>query len=93
MRQNLYVYSLYRNPDLDDMIFDCLLASMAAVRAEDVRASFLFVGDLKEAIIRSGWVLRPQTVMELQPSTSQQSPVAISWLSALPMLVVEHLTS
>ena len=46
MRQNLYVYSLYRNPDLDYRIFDCLLASMAAVQAEDVRASFLFVGDL-----------------------------------------------
>ena len=32
VRQNLYVYSLYRNPDLDDRIFDCLLASMAACR-------------------------------------------------------------
>ena len=29
VRQNLYVCSLYRNPDLDDRIFDCLLASMA----------------------------------------------------------------
>ena len=46
VRQNLYVYSLYHNPDLDDRIFDCLLASMAGVQAEDVRASFLFVGDL-----------------------------------------------
>ena len=46
MRQNLHVYSLYRNPALYDLIFDCLLASMAAVHAEDVRASFLFVGDL-----------------------------------------------
>ena len=45
LRQNLYVYSLYRNPDLADRIFDCLLASMASVQAEDVRASFLFVGD------------------------------------------------
>ena len=45
VRQNLHVYSLYRNPDLDDQIFDCLLASMAAVQADDVRASFLFVGD------------------------------------------------
>ena len=44
--QNFYVYSLYLNPDLDDWIFDCLLASMAAVQAGDVRASFLFVGDL-----------------------------------------------
>ena len=46
VRQNLYVYSLYRNPDLYNRIFDCLLASMAAVQAEDVPASFLFVGDL-----------------------------------------------
>ena len=45
-RQNFYVYSLYRNPDQDDRIHDCLLTSMAAVQAEDVRASFLFVGDL-----------------------------------------------
>ena len=91
-RQNLYMYSLYRNPDLDDRIFDCLLASMAAVQAEDGRASFLFKGDLK-AMIRSGWVLRPRTVMELRPLTSLQSLVAISWLSAQPMHVVEHLTS
>ena len=41
-RQNLFVFSLYRNPDLDDRIFDCLQTSMA----EDVRDSFLFVGDL-----------------------------------------------
>ena len=46
MRQNFYVYSLYRNPDLDDLIFDCLQASMAAVQAEEVRAFFQFEGDL-----------------------------------------------
>ena len=46
MRQNVYLFSLYRNPDLNHRIFDCLLTSMAAVQAEDVRASFLFVGDL-----------------------------------------------
>ena len=46
VRHNFYVYSLYRTLDLDDQIFDCLLSSMAAVQAEDVRASFLFVGDL-----------------------------------------------
>ena len=46
VRQNLYVYSLYRNHDLDDQIFYFLLASLAAVQAEDVRSSFLFVGDL-----------------------------------------------
>ena len=46
MRQNLYVFSLYHNPDLDDWIFDCLLTSMAAMQTEDIHASFLFVGDL-----------------------------------------------
>ena len=46
VRQNLYVLSLYRNLDLDDRIFDRLLTSMATVQTEDIRASFLFVGDL-----------------------------------------------
>ena len=46
VRQNLYVFSLYCNPDLDDRIFDCLLASMAAEQTEDIRVSFLLVGDL-----------------------------------------------
>ena len=46
VRLNLYGFSLYRNPDLDDLIFDCLLVTMDAVQAEDIRASFLFVGDL-----------------------------------------------
>ena len=46
VRQYLYVFSLYCNPDLDDWIFDCLLASIVAMQAEDVRASFLFLGDL-----------------------------------------------
>ena len=32
-RQNFYVFSLYRNPDLDDRIYDCLLTAMAAVQA------------------------------------------------------------
>ena len=38
-----FVFSLYCNPNLDDRIFYCLLTSMAAVQAEDVLASFLFV--------------------------------------------------
>ena len=39
-RQDFYVFSLYRNPDLDDRIYDCLLTAMAAVQAADARASF-----------------------------------------------------
>ena len=61
---------------------------MAAVQAEDVRASFLFVGDLNGH--RQEWFgSTTRTVMELQPLTSQLSAVAISWLSAQPMHVVE----
>ena len=45
-----YLFSLYRNPDLDDHVFDCLLASMTAVQTEDIRASFLFVGDLNHGV-------------------------------------------
>ena len=40
------MFSINRNPDLDDRIFDCLLASMVAMQAEDVRFSFLLIGDL-----------------------------------------------
>ena len=40
--------SLYHNPDIDALIFDSLLTSMAAVQDKDVRASFLFVGDLSD---------------------------------------------
>ena len=47
-RQNVYVISFYHNLDLDDQIFDCLLTLMAAVQAEDARASLLFVGDLND---------------------------------------------
>ena len=46
VRQNLYVFSLYRYPDLDTQIFDCLLTSLAPVWVEDGHASFLFAGDL-----------------------------------------------
>ena len=37
-RQNLFVFNLYRNPDLDNRIFDCLVISMVSVQAEDVHA-------------------------------------------------------
>ena len=45
-RQNFYVFSLCHNPDLDDRIYECLLKAMAALQEMNVRASFLFMGDL-----------------------------------------------
>ena len=41
------MFSLYPNPDPDDLSFDCLLVSVAVVQDEDVHASFLFVGDFR----------------------------------------------
>ena len=90
-RQNLYVFSLRRNPDLDHRIFDCLLISISAMQTQDIGASFLFVSDLNGH--HKEWlVLPPRTVMELQLSTSQLFRVAIRWLSVQPTHVVEHLT-
>ena len=43
---NFYVFSLYRNPDLNNSIYDCLLSSMAQIQSIDSKSSFAFVGDL-----------------------------------------------
>ena len=92
VRQNIYVFSLYSNPDLNDRIFYCLLASMAAVQADDVRASFLFLGDLNGH--HQDWSSSTTTNHHgVQPLTLQLSPVGTSWLSAQPTRLVEHLTS
>ena len=47
-RLKFYVCSLYRILDLNDRISECLLTSMAAVQAEDVCSSYLFMGDLND---------------------------------------------
>ena len=39
------MFSVYRNPDANDSIFDCLLTSLAAIQESDNKAAFLFVGD------------------------------------------------
>ena len=50
---NFYLFSIYRNPDADDEIFDCLLNSMASIQQNYRKATFLFVGDFN-ALIESG---------------------------------------
>ena len=42
---NFYLFSVYRNPNANDHIYDCLLNSMAAIQGNDRKAAFLFVGD------------------------------------------------
>ena len=43
---NHYVFSLYRNPTANNNLYDCLLTAMASIQAADVKASFIFAGDL-----------------------------------------------
>ncbi len=43
---NYYIFSVYRNPDLDDSIYDCLLGSMASIQESDSKASFVVLGDV-----------------------------------------------
>ena len=65
---------------------------MAAIQTDDIRASFLFVGDLNGH--HREWLGSTTTnryTSELQLLTLKLSSVAISWLSAQPMHVVEHL--
>ena len=45
---NFYIFSIYRNPDANDSIFDYLLSSMASIQQNDIRSSFLFLGDFNE---------------------------------------------
>ena len=42
---NFYIFSIYRNPDASDSIYDCLLSSMAHIQQNDRKSSFVFVGD------------------------------------------------
>ena len=64
----------------------------AAVQAEDVRASFLFVGDLNGH--HQEWLGSATTNRHgVWPLTSRLCPVVISLLLARPMHVVEYLTS
>ena len=85
------MFRLYRNPDLGDWIFYCLLTSIAAVQAEDVRASFLLVGDLNGN--HQEWLGSTTTnrhgVATFDFAVSGCDQLVIG----LPMHVVEHLTS
>ena len=87
MRQNFYVFLCvqnYRKPDLDDPAFDCLLTSKADVQAEDVSASFLFVGDFNGP--HQHWLSSTKTNRHgVAAFDFAIVSVAISWLSARPM--------
>ena len=77
-RQNFYMFSQYRNPDLDDQIYDCLLTAMAAVQAADAHALFLFVGDLNGN--RQEWLGSTTTNRHgVAPSILPLCQVVINW--------------
>ena len=43
---NFYIFSVYRSPNSDDSIYDCLLNSYVHIQEEDRKACFIFIGDL-----------------------------------------------
>ena len=43
---NFYVFTVYRNPGVDDSLLDCLLTTMSEVQQTARKSSFVFVGDL-----------------------------------------------
>ena len=43
---NFYIFNLYRNPDSDDSIYECLLNSYINIQEEDRKSCFIFIGDL-----------------------------------------------
>ena len=42
---NIYILALYRNPNHDDSIYDCILESIASAQSQDPKASFVICGD------------------------------------------------
>ena len=43
---NIYIFAVYRNPNANDTIFDCLLTQMSSIQSADPKASFIFCGDI-----------------------------------------------
>ena len=44
-RSNFYLFFVYRSPNTDDRVYDCLLESMGRIQSEDPKSVFLFAGD------------------------------------------------
>ena len=42
---NIYIFALYRNPNHDDSIYDCILERIAMAQSQDPKASFIIYGD------------------------------------------------
>ena len=58
-RQNFYVFCVYRSPNTDDRVFDCMLASMARIQSMDKKAVFCFLGDFN--CHHQEWLGSPRT--------------------------------
>ena len=87
-----FMCNLYRNPDIDQQIFDFFTSINSCCAGRGCPCLFPVCG----------WFQWPSSGVvrfyDHEPSWScslwlRKSPVAISWLSAQPMLVVEYLTS
>ena len=84
------MFSLYRNPDLDDQ--DIRASFESAVQTQDIRASFLFVGDLNG---HHQELLGSTTTNRLGVAAFDFATISgcDQLVVGPPMHVVEHLTS
>ena len=55
-KPTILAFSVYQNPDADDIISNCLLTSMAAVQESDRKETFLFVGDAHHRVWYRVWL-------------------------------------
>ena len=85
------MFGVYRNPDLLNKTFDCLLTSIAKVQSVSRKASFLFVGDVN--VHHKDWLVSSTT--NLPGSSALSFPrhrVVSRWLRSLHTLMKGCLT-
>ena len=44
-RLNCYLFLVYRSPNMDERVFDCLCEAMESIQSVDPKSVFCFVGD------------------------------------------------
>ena len=59
VRQNFYIFFVYRSPNADDRMFDCLLDAMGRIQSVDRRSVFCYVGDFN--CHHTEWLGSPRT--------------------------------
>ena len=87
---NLYVFSLYCSPDLDNLLYDCLLSSISNIQQEDSKTD-LFLLEIWMYINRSDLVQSTVLIIMAWVLTSDLVTVWIYFLLMYRVLLTLHL--